>query len=51
MNPNTCTVCEMMFTKVMRATKISVDVSVLFRICGVIRRCLNPCPRHRSPPS
>ena len=30
MNPNTCTVCEMMFTKVMRATKISVDVSVLF---------------------
>ena len=30
MNPNTCTVCEMMFTKVMRATKISVDVTVLF---------------------
>ena len=30
MNPNTCTVCEMMFTTVMRATKISVDVSVLF---------------------
>ena len=30
MNPNTCTICEMMFTKVMRATKISVDVSVLF---------------------
>jgi class 3 adenylate cyclase len=30
MNPNTCTVCEMMFTKVMRATKINVDVSVLF---------------------
>ena len=30
MNPNTCTVCEMMFTKVMRATKVSVDVSVLF---------------------
>src|SRR5258708_1632082 len=30
MNPNTCTVCEMMFTKVMRATKISVEVSVLF---------------------
>ena len=30
MNPNTCTICEMMFTKVMRATKISVDVTVLF---------------------
>jgi adenylate cyclase len=30
MNPNTCTMCEMMFTKVMRATKVSVDVSVLF---------------------
>jgi adenylate cyclase len=30
MNPNTCTICEMMFKKVMRATKISVDVSVLF---------------------
>ena len=30
MNPNTCTVCEMMFTRVMRATKISVDITVLF---------------------
>jgi class 3 adenylate cyclase len=30
MNPNTCTICEMMFTKVMRARKINVDVSVLF---------------------
>ena len=30
MNPNTCTICEMMFTKIMRATKISIDVSVLF---------------------
>ena len=30
MNPNICTICEMMFTKVMRATKISVDVTVLF---------------------
>ena len=30
MNPNTCTVCELMFTKVMRATKINIDVSVLF---------------------
>ena len=30
MNPNTCTVCELMFTKVMKARKITVDVSVLF---------------------
>jgi adenylate cyclase len=30
MNPNTCTVCELMFTKVMRAHKINVDVTVLF---------------------
>jgi len=30
MNPNICTICEMMFTRVMRATKVSVDVTVLF---------------------
>lgn len=30
MNPNTCTVCELMFTRIMRARKITVDVSVLF---------------------
>ena len=30
MNPNTCTVCELMFTRVMKARNISVDVSVLF---------------------
>jgi class 3 adenylate cyclase len=30
MNPNTCTICEMMFTKVMKARKITVDVTVLF---------------------
>jgi class 3 adenylate cyclase len=30
MNPNTCTVCELMFTRVMRARKIAVDVTVLF---------------------
>jgi adenylate cyclase len=30
MNPNTCTVCELMFTRVMKARKINVDVSVLF---------------------
>jgi class 3 adenylate cyclase len=30
MNPNICTICEMMFTKVMRARKVNVDVSVLF---------------------
>jgi adenylate cyclase len=30
MNPNTCTMCELMFTRVMKARKITVDVSVLF---------------------
>src|SRR5262245_25552296 len=30
MNPNTCTICELMFTRVMKARKISVEVSVLF---------------------
>jgi len=30
MNPNTCTVCELMFTRIMKARKITIDVSVLF---------------------
>ncbi len=30
MNPNTCTICELMFTRVMKARQITVDVSVLF---------------------
>ena len=30
MNPNTCTVCELMFTTVMRARKVTVDATVLF---------------------
>jgi class 3 adenylate cyclase len=30
MNPNTCTVCELMFTRVMRRRQIDVDVTVLF---------------------
>jgi class 3 adenylate cyclase len=30
MNPNTCTICELMFTKVMRARKITVDATVMF---------------------
>jgi adenylate cyclase len=30
MNPNTCTVCELMFTRVMKARNITIDVSVLF---------------------
>src|SRR5882757_6119674 len=30
MNPNTCTICELMFTKVMRARKITIDASVMF---------------------
>jgi adenylate cyclase len=30
MNPNTCTICELMFARVMKARNITVDVSVLF---------------------
>lgn len=30
MNPNTCTICERMFTRVMKARKVAVDVTVLF---------------------
>lgn len=30
MNPNTCTICELMFTRVMKARKVTMDVSVLF---------------------
>jgi class 3 adenylate cyclase len=30
MNPNTCTFCELMFSKVMRATKVTIDASILF---------------------
>lgn len=30
MNPNTCTFCELMFRKVMKATKITIDATILF---------------------
>ena len=30
MNPNTCTICELMFTKVMKARHVSIDATVLF---------------------
>ena len=30
MNPNLCTFCELMFTKVMKATKITIDATILF---------------------
>jgi class 3 adenylate cyclase len=30
MNPNTCTVCELMFKTVMRARKVTIDATVLF---------------------
>ena len=51
MNPNMCTVCEMMFTKVMRATKVSVDVSVLFADLRGYTALQNPYRRHRLPRS
>ncbi len=30
MNPNTCTICEKMFTKLMKARQVTIDASVLF---------------------
>lgn len=30
MNPNTCTICESMFTTVMRARKVTIDATVMF---------------------
>jgi adenylate cyclase len=30
MNPNTCTICELMFTTVMRARKVTIEATVLF---------------------
>jgi class 3 adenylate cyclase len=30
MNPNTCTICELMFSKVMRTRKITIDATIMF---------------------
>ena len=30
MNPNTCTVCELMFSKVMKTRKVTIDATILF---------------------
>jgi adenylate cyclase len=30
MNPNICTICELMFTKVMKARKVTIDATILF---------------------
>jgi class 3 adenylate cyclase len=30
MNPNTCTLCEMMFTKLMNARQVAIDATILF---------------------
>src|SRR6266853_6925010 len=30
MNPNTCTICELMFSKVMRARTVTIDATVMF---------------------
>ena len=30
MNPNTCTLCELMFTRVMKATKVTINATILF---------------------
>jgi class 3 adenylate cyclase len=30
MNPNTCTICEMMFSRVMKARQVEIDATILF---------------------
>ena len=30
MNPNTCTICEMMFTRVMKARQVEMEATILF---------------------
>jgi adenylate cyclase len=30
MNPNTCTFCELAFTRIMKARKVTIDATVLF---------------------
>jgi class 3 adenylate cyclase len=30
MNPNTCTICELMFTKIMKARQVTINATVLF---------------------
>jgi adenylate cyclase len=30
MNPNLCTICELMFSKIMKATKVTMDATILF---------------------
>lgn len=30
MNPNTCTICELMFTRVMKARKVTINATILF---------------------
>jgi class 3 adenylate cyclase len=30
MNPNTCTICELMFTKVMKARNVTIDATIMF---------------------
>jgi adenylate cyclase len=45
MNPNTCTICELMFTTVMRARKVNIDATILFadlRGYTGLSQCLPP---------
>jgi adenylate cyclase len=45
MNPNLCTICELSFTKVMRARKIMIDATILFadlRGYTALSQSLNP---------
>src|SRR5512143_4378255 len=43
MNPNTCTICEMAFAKVMKARAVTIDATVMFadlRGYTVLTQCI-----------
>jgi adenylate cyclase len=52
MNPNTCIICELMFTTVMRTRKVTADATVLFadlRGYTTLSQSLSPDAVARSP--
>jgi adenylate cyclase len=47
MNPNTCTFCELMFTRIMKARNITIDASVLFADLRGYTAASQRLPPHR----
>jgi class 3 adenylate cyclase len=47
MNPNTCTFCELMFTRIMKARNITIDATVLFADLRGYTAASQQLPPHR----